>query len=163
VKPRLHISDPQRPFIPGYGISEESAGLLSWEDVVTWMGQSKNYWISTTRPDGHPHARPIWGIFLENILYVGGGSTTRSFKNLHADPRIVAHTESGSQTVIIEGMARLFDDQDLADELSTAYEKKYNQPHPPPFYGIIPAKVFAWTIDDYANTPTKWNIKEIEA
>lgn len=161
MKPKINISDPMRPHIPGYGISTEKEGLLSWKHVDKWMSESKNYWISTTNPNGKPHARPIWGVWLDDVLYVGGGSQTKSFRNLKTNPNITAHTESGDKTVIIEGIARLFENPEFAEEISSIYEEKYNQPHPLPFYGIIPQKVFAWTIEEYDQTPTKWLIDEV--
>ena len=30
-----------------------------------------SYWIATTRPDGRPHAAPVWGVWLDDALWFG--------------------------------------------------------------------------------------------
>ena len=154
------ISQPKRPYIPDYGISQEKSGLVSWEDVNNWMNQSQNYWINTIR-ENSPHSRPIWGIWYKNIFYFGGGSKTRNAKNLLKNHNISVHTESGENVVIIEGYAERFSDEDLHQVLGELYEKRYKMFHPPPFWRVIPKKVFAWQMSNFVNTPTKF-ICEVE-
>jgi general stress protein 26 len=155
---KITISEPKRPIIPDYGISENSAGLVSWDDVNRWMELSHNYWINTIR-GSFPHSRPVWGIWHENIFYFGGGSETRNAKNLLKNNNISVHTESGEKVAIIEGYAEQFSDDDLHQVLGELYEKKYKMFHPPPFWRVIPKKVFAWQMSDFANTPTKFLCK----
>ncbi|MHA2328956.1 MAG: pyridoxamine 5'-phosphate oxidase family protein, partial [Candidatus Hodarchaeales archaeon] len=116
------------------------------------------YWINTIRGN-FPHSRPVWGIWYENIFYFGGGSETRNAKNLHKNNNISIHTESGEKVVIIEGYAEQFSDEDLHQVLGELYEKRYKIFHPPPFWRVIPKKVFAWQMSDFANTPTKFTCK----
>ena len=42
-----------------YGIPEGEDGLLPWEFVATRLREHRTVWLSTTRPDGTPHARPV--------------------------------------------------------------------------------------------------------
>ncbi|MHA2089600.1 MAG: pyridoxamine 5'-phosphate oxidase family protein [Candidatus Kariarchaeaceae archaeon] len=152
----IKVSKPQRPSIPEYGISEEQEGMVTWNQVNQWMDESKNYWISTTKPNGNPHARPLWGIWQDNFFYFGGGSKTQNAKNLQNNSSIIVHTESGENVVIIEGKVELFDDEKLNEKLGKAYEKRYGMFHSPPFWRVIPEIVFAWSIEDFASTPTKF-------
>lgn len=154
--PNIEITNTSRPKIPEYGISEESSGMVSWEEVNQWMEDSKNYWISTTKSNGNPHARPIWGIWHENIFYFGGGQKTQNVKNLLKHPKIIVHTESGENVVIIEGEAQKFEDDNLHNILGQKYEKRYNLFHPPPFWRVIPKIVFAWSMSDFGGTPTRF-------
>jgi len=110
---KLKVSEPTRPFIPGYNISDKKEGMVNWETVNLWMGESKNYWLSTTRSDYKPHARPIWGIWLDDFFYFGGGSETKTVKNLQDSNHISVHTESGQNAVIIEGYVERFEDDDF--------------------------------------------------
>lgn len=146
----------ERPRIPGYGIEKSDEGMIAWEQVSRWMKESQCYWISTTNRDGSPHAIPIWGIWMDDQLYFGGGSTTQWAKNLGRNPKIVGHTESGQNVVITEGTAELKDEEKLNKKLSKFYKEKYGIEHPPPFWTIRAEKIFSWTIEDYAKTPTKW-------
>lgn len=158
---RIEISEPTRPIIPEYGISEGSEGLVSWSKVNEWMGLSKNYWISTVWKD-KPHSRPIWGIWLDAMFYFGGGSSTRTAKNLLANPKVTITTESGSQAVMVEGIAVRYNDPELDRRLGSLYEQRYGMFHPPPFWRVMPQTVFAWSIDDFANSPTKFTCRPVD-
>ena len=130
--------------------------MLKWDTVIKWLEESKNYWVSTTRSDSKPHARPVWGIWLDNFFYFGGGSKTKTARNLVDNQDICVHTESGQKAVIVEGIAELFEDEKLSQEIGTKYEPKYGIFHPPPFWRVIPKIVYSWDMDDYTNTPTKF-------
>ncbi len=70
-----------RPYIRDYGIPESEEGMLPWSHVVERLPGPRNYWVSTTRPDGRPHATPVWGVWVDNTLYFGGGPDTRRSRN----------------------------------------------------------------------------------
>ena len=153
---KVTITTINRPNMPEYGISENLRTLLSWDKVNEWMDLSKNYWIATTKSDGKPHTRPIWGIWHNNLFYFGGGQKTSNVKNLLRDSRITVHTERADNVVIIEGKAEQFEDEEMHKILGIKYEIRYGLYHPPPFWRVVPKIVFAWTMDDFANTPTKF-------
>lgn len=153
-----------RPTMPtGYGISTSSEGLLSWEWVDSRMAASRNYWISSTRPDGSPHAVPVWGVWVEGTLYFGGDRQARRSRNLARDPRVSAHVESGDEVVILEGVVEEVKDMALLTKIAEAVAAKYPpfKPDPDPgpngiMYAVRPHTVFAWTEKDYPNTATRW-------
>ena len=58
----------RRPPFEGYGLSESEEGMLSWGWAVERLVAARNYWVSTTRPDGRPHAMPVWGVWLDDAL-----------------------------------------------------------------------------------------------
>ena len=146
----------ERLDIKDYGISKERQGMLSWSFVEEQMLDPKQYWLSTTKPNGLPHAIPIWGIWFESKLFFGGGPNTQNRKNLEHNSNIVAHTESGSNVVIIEGSVKIEEKEDVIQEIIKLYKEKYDMDHPPPFWRVDPKKVLAWKIDEFADTPTKW-------
>ena len=57
-----------------------------WSAVRDKLAASRNYWVSTTRADGSPHAAPIWGVWHQrrfDLRYVeevgeGGEPAARS-------------------------------------------------------------------------------------
>jgi nitroimidazol reductase NimA-like FMN-containing flavoprotein (pyridoxamine 5'-phosphate oxidase superfamily) len=144
-----------------YGIPTSKEGMLSWEFVAEKMDADRNYWVSTTRPDGHPHARPVWGVWVDGTFYCGGGEKTRWARNLAANPEIVVHCESGDDVVIIEGTAKKITagniNEGLIGTLDSAYEEKYGTPHGTPFWIIRPRVVFAWS--DYPTDATRWQFE----
>ncbi|MFO7321019.1 MAG: pyridoxamine 5'-phosphate oxidase family protein [Chloroflexota bacterium] len=158
---------PARPnFAKGYGISTSPDGLMSWEWVDQQMTRARNYWIGSTRPNGAPHIAPVWGVWLDGALYFGGDSQARRTRNLLADPRVVAHLESGDEVVIIEGVVERVMDSELIGRIERANATKYGMPEPDPdatpdptavvWFRVVPHVVFAWLERDYPRTATRW-------
>ena len=116
----------ERPTIPDYGVPESEAGFLPWSWAEERLRDALTYWISTTRPDGRPHAMPVWGVWLDGQLWFEGGLRTRRARNLAADPRAVAAVHVDDATaVIVEGVVAVRTDPDgaLAARLVHAYAK----------------------------------------
>ena len=64
--PNTPVSQPEpsrsRPYMPEYGIPAEEEGMLPWSHVLERITAARNYWVSTVKPDGSPHATPVWGV-----------------------------------------------------------------------------------------------------
>ncbi|MBA3331299.1 MAG: pyridoxamine 5'-phosphate oxidase family protein, partial [Actinobacteria bacterium] len=82
-----------------------SASLLTWEWVLDHLAGCRNAWLSTVRPDGRPHAAPLWIVIAGGRLWFSTPRTTTKAKNLRADGRIALHVDSGDVVTIIEGQA----------------------------------------------------------
>jgi hypothetical protein len=139
----------ERPFIahPEYGVPKHSKNLIPWSWVVDRFGSEPNYWICTTSPDGRPHARPTWGVFVDDTICFGGGPRTRWSRNLAVKPQVSVHLESGNQVVIAEGnVDHLPDGEDARlRPIDDAYEGKYQMRHGPPIWLLRPKTVIAWS------------------
>ncbi|WP_410764444.1 pyridoxamine 5'-phosphate oxidase family protein [Haloferax sp. DFSO60] len=141
-----------------YGIPTNKDGLLSWSIVEDAFAEDRVFWISTTRPDGNPHARPVWGVWVDGAFHCGGGENTRWVRNLAHNSHLTVHRESGTDVVILEGVAERLDEQ-TADEstlerIDDAYEEKYDIRHGTPVFRIHPARVLAWS--DFPTDATRW-------
>ena len=132
------------------------------------MAEARNFWIVTVRPDGRPHAVPVWGVWLDGKLYIEGSPETRRHRNIAANPHVVAHLESGDQVLILEGEAAEAGkpEASLGARLSQAYTAKYRSfgytPGPDNWdqgglYIIRPQKVFAWT--KFPQDTTRWRFE----
>lgn len=150
--------------VKGYGISRSEKGMLNWEWVEQQATKSRNYWICSTRPDGRPHAVPVWGVWVEGAVYFGKDPNSRSARNLAANPNVVVHLESGDEVVIFEGkigsMPRT--DPALLTRIADVYGAKYpgfrpdlNEPGAG-FFVLRPHMALAWLEKDYPNTATRW-------
>ena len=144
---------------------------LPWKWAAERLTRARNYWIATTRPDGQPHSRPVWGIWLDDTFYFSTGSLAAS--NLVTRPAITVHLESGSQVVIIEGVAEPVSDIVLVEQVVSLYNQKYNwnvDPYnlPGPFYAVRPQVAFGWHFDESELNPestglgtaTRWRFKQ---
>src|SRR5262245_41200142 len=100
-------SKPQRgrPYVahPAYGIPTSLEGMLPWSHVVERMMKARNYWIGTIHPEGRPHTMPVWGVWVNDTLYFGGGPNTRWSRNLVENRQATVHLESGAYVHIFGG------------------------------------------------------------
>ncbi|GAA1714287.1 pyridoxamine 5'-phosphate oxidase family protein [Fodinicola feengrottensis] len=140
--------------------------LLPWSWAVRTLTDCMHYWIATTRPDGRPHSRPVWGVTIEETVYFSTGSL--AVGNLAHSPEVCVHTESATELVILEGTAEHAGDAAVLERIAVAYERKYAEPMTtatmPEFYAVRPRVAFGWlaspTFVDggsvFHGTNTKW-------
>lgn len=60
--------------------------LLPWSWAECRLLEARNYWIATTRPDGRPHTRPVWGVWEDGAFYFSTGSLAA--ENLRHSPEL---------------------------------------------------------------------------
>jgi hypothetical protein len=150
-----------RPHIPEYGVPQSEEGMLPWSYVTGRLEQSPNYWVCTTRPDGRPHAVPVWGVYVDGTLYISGGPQVRWVRNLEQNRAIAVHLEDGTEAVILEGVGdRLTSDSidpGLLKRLGDAYQAKYETEFGLPVWAVRPRLVLAWT--KFPADCTRWSFK----
>ena len=150
----------------GYGVPQSMDGVVAWEWAVEQLEHARNYWFSTTRPDGRPHAMPAWAVWLDDAVYFDGSPETRRMRNLALNPSISVHLESGDSVVILEGEAHAAKrpSPEFAQRLVAAFEAKYggsHDYHPSPtqwddggLYVMHPKVAFGWT--EFPKALTRW-------
>ena len=156
----------RRPSVPaGYGVA--SAGdppgtRLPWPTVFGWLVEARTYWICTTRPDGRPHAVPVWAVWLDGALYFSTDAASGTGRNLAVNPSVVVHPDNGDKVAIMEGTARQVSDHTLLVRFTTEVERKYDWPMDPDtlpglVYALAPARVLSWdATDSLGETMTRW-------
>lgn len=161
-----------RPKMPdGYGVPDSDKGLLPWSFVEERLSGALNYWVATVRPDGRPHAMPVWGVWLNGCVYIEGSPETRRGRNIASNPAVVVHLESGDQVVILEGEAHEIrhPERALTEQLSQLFSAKYAaagySPGPDNWdrgglYRVQPHTVFAWT--SFPSDTTRWKLKQTD-
>jgi len=128
-----------RPHAPKpYGFGTQTGALREWSEAVERLSSSRNYWLGTVRPDGRPHATPVWAVWVEDALYFDGHPDTRWNRNLAANPELCVHLESADEVLILEGRAEsLNTDALLAQKIVEEWQRKYGQFSPDPAGGGI--------------------------
>ncbi len=146
-----------RPQMPeGYGISkEETPDMRSWQSVEDQLTVSHNYWIGTTRPDGRPHAMPVWGLWLDGAFYFGTDPESIKGRNIAHQPYITMHLESGDDVVVVEGVAELMTDPDEIKRYTDEYDAKYSV-RPEGGFVVRPKVVLAWGEKDFPTSATRF-------
>lgn len=151
----------ERPgFTPGYGIAQDTDGLLDWSWAEERLMASRNYWVTTTRADGRPHAAPVWGYWHDGALVFSTDPSSVKGHALAARPDVVIHLESGDDVVICEGRVERVPQSDLAT-VNELYSAKYDVGVDPdnPNHGVYrlrPAVVLAWREQDFPTSATRF-------
>jgi len=161
--PPLSVPESSAPLM--FGAPAPPGDLLPWEWAEQRLQEARNYWIATTRPDGSPHTRPVWGVWLADGFWFSTGSL--AIANLKVNPAITIHLEDGDEVVIAEGRAERATSTASLEPMCEAYGPKYDYPIRPvdgevrdssgvggPAYRFIPARGFGW--DAGMACPTRW-------
>jgi nitroimidazol reductase NimA-like FMN-containing flavoprotein (pyridoxamine 5'-phosphate oxidase superfamily) len=158
-----------RPYMPGYGTlpANEGSGLLPWAWAEERLVVSRNYWMVTVWPDGHPHAMPVWGMWHEGAFLFSSSNPSRKAKNLTANPRCVVTTEDALNPVVVEGTAeRITNEKDIAEMLAlenakygTDYKIDSLDPAVNSCFRVRPRWVFGIKHDDFVGSPTRWDFE----
>ena len=143
----------------------EGDEVIAWTSIEQKLRDAPNYWITTIRSDGRPHARPIDGVWVEGALVFGGSPETRWVRYLQRNPAVSVHLPSGDDVVILEGTVELVMDADhpVSEPSRVAQQAKYPQYYPDdelpehqPFWMLRPTVAFAWTLEGFPNGATRW-------
>lgn len=117
---------------------------VPWTWVREKLTSERNYWVSSVRQDGRPHARPVWGAFVDDLLYLSIGEA--GFRASDDAKEVTVHVDSARDVVIIEGIAeRVTPDPRVND----AYNAKYGYDDASFVNFVVrPSVVFAWRDED---------------
>jgi hypothetical protein len=150
------------PHVPSlYGLKLRKQ-YLPWSHARERLERSRNYWICTARPDGRPHSIPVWGFFVDDVLYFGTSSDSRKARNLQHNAAVSIHLDSGDDVVIVEGEARAIppSDKEVLTKLDAASKTKYKMPlmivPGSVLYAVRPRVVLSWTEKEFPKNATRW-------
>jgi pyridoxine/pyridoxamine 5'-phosphate oxidase len=143
-------------------------GNLDWDGAELRLRAGRSLILSTTRPDGRPHAMPVWFVWLDRRLYFITSRTTQKARNLAVQAWAIAHVGDGDDVLMLEGPVRRVDDAGEAGRVDAAYRAKYVDPvsgarasiHDNPdddLYAIDPTRVVTWMYGTVAGW-TEWRL-----
>ncbi|MET8676652.1 pyridoxamine 5'-phosphate oxidase family protein [Streptomyces sp. NPDC004647] len=152
-----------------FGTAMPPGELLPWKWALDRLVAARTYWIATTRPDGRPHSRPVWAVWLEDGLWFSTGSLARH--NLAAQPALTVHLDDGDRPVIVEGTAEPVTGASAPARFIAAYNLKYDWDIAAtdegvadssgalgPAFHVRPRLVFGWDADMRA--ATRWRFPD---
>jgi Pyridoxamine 5'-phosphate oxidase len=142
---------------------------LSWPEVAARLAAARSYWLCTTLPSGAPHAAPVWGVVMDETLYLYTERRTVKARNLAADPRLVVHLESAQDVLIVRGTAEDVGTPAQVPEVVAALSAKYPSEEDRPYlpaadpafdvvYAIRPQSARLWRLPDFEDTQRRWRL-----
>ena len=103
-------------------------GFIPWNKIDHWLRAFRSIWISTTRPNGRPHAVPVWYTWDGRHLYFISARHLQKSKNMARQPWIVVHAGDGDDVVILEGPVQIVTEQGELERVEADYRAKYVDP-----------------------------------
>jgi hypothetical protein len=100
---------------------------LAWPEVARRFHEAANWWVATTGPAA-PHAVPVWGVVVDDVLSFYGAPDAVRSRNLATDARLVLHLESASDVLILHGTATEAGPAGADPAVNAAYAAKYTDP-----------------------------------
>ncbi len=120
------------------------SGTLGWEWVEDALVRADTYWV-VARGVGHPHPRPVWGVWHQRSLHLSLGSPAINAA-VAADPTVTVHLDSGLDVVIVEGL--VVPPRPATPGPVEVYDAKYDWHYDVDRYGelvqVDPSDVLAW-------------------
>ena len=159
--------------MPGYGLRTGTKGLLPWSWAEQRLKKSHNYWITTVKPDGSPHASSphtmvVWGLWQDGHFLFSTGSKSRKARNLAQNRNCVVCTELASEAVIVEGTAEIADVA-ARRKFLPIYERKYKfdmkgmkediLSMKEPIFAVRPRVVFGLWEKHFVSKTTRWQFE----
>jgi hypothetical protein len=141
-------AEPEREDLRLYG-GPSGHDALAWTWVESQLRSAGTYWVVARTP-GHPHPRPVWGVWHAGRLFLSIG-TPATGRALAFDPTVTVHLDSGTEVVIVEGRA---EGECLDGEVLALYDEKYDWSYDVTEYGplitVAPSIVLAWQTAGWA-------------
>ena len=144
-------------------------GFIPWSKIDNWLHAFRSIWVSTTRPNGRPHAVPVWYAWDGRNLYFISARNLQKSKNLAGQPWVVVHAGDGDDVIILEGKAEIVTDRAEAERVDALYRTKYVDPGSGAqatifepevdLYRVNVKHVMAWEYGTVANR-TDWMFEE---
>ena len=138
--------DPIAEPLSFYG-SPAECSPLDWSWVDEQLARAGTYWVVPCG-SGAPHPRPVWGVWQRHRLLLSIGSPVVA-RQLHDDPAVTVHLESGTDVVIVEGHVEPQPDgspseSSAIEDYDAKYEWRYTVDEYGPLTVIVPSIVRAW-------------------
>jgi hypothetical protein len=125
---------------------------LAWSWVEKQLEAAGIYWLVACTP-GHPHPRPVWGLWHGQRLHLSVGSPTL-MRAVGQDPSVTVHLDSGTDVVLLEGTAIPTARGGTPSLVIEAYNAKYDWEYQVAQYGelivVQPLRVLAWRTAGWA-------------
>jgi nitroimidazol reductase NimA-like FMN-containing flavoprotein (pyridoxamine 5'-phosphate oxidase superfamily) len=154
----------ERPTTPdaSYGVPAKGGTFVGWAECVERLRTAEAYWLATTGPKGSPHVVPVWGVMVDDDLYLETGAVnTTKARDLRSNPAVAVHLDGVNDALIVHGRAEdCRPDPALAAALAAAFTAKYAGYAPAPtdwddggLHRIEPRVMLAWRD---MPTATRW-------
>jgi hypothetical protein len=155
---------PERPTTPdrGYGVPAAGGEMIDWASCVDRLRTANAYWLATVSPNRRPRVVPVWGVMVDDALYLETGApNTAKVRDIAVNDAIAIHLDGVNDALILHGRAVLArPNSALGLALAAAFKQKYTTYAPSPhdwdeggLHKVVPTVMLAWR---EMPTATRW-------
>lgn len=101
---------------------------MPWRTVDLTLQATRSAWLATTRPDGRPHAAPLWFLWHREAVYITTAARSQKGVNLSTLPYAVLQVGDGDDVIIIDGSTCVVTDPGERRRVADAFGEKYTEP-----------------------------------
>ena len=128
--------------------------------LIRRFAENQCSWISTVRPDGRPHATPIWHVWRAGRAFIVTRTDAVKATNIRLNPNVVITHTDARFPVIIEGRASFAPEAEEA--LRPLFLAKYDwdistDADYDTIIAITPEKIIAWGEEDGRRWQKSWS------
>ena len=132
--------------------------------LIRRFAENQCSWISTVRPDGRPHATPIWHVWRAGQAFIVTRTDAVKTTNIRHNPNVVITHTDARFPVIIEGRASFAPEAEEA--LRPLFLAKYDwdistDADYDTIIAITPQKIIAWAEEAGQRWQKSWSGKEL--
>ncbi len=136
---------------------------LDLQTIIQHFATADCSWLSTVRPDGRPHAAPIWHVWTSARAYIVTKPTAVKVTNIRHNPAVVLTHPDPHSAIIIEGQAKIA--YGLENQLRPLFKAKYDwdivaDEDYTTIIEIVPQKLLAWG-EEGAGHRQRWTGKDL--
>ncbi len=95
------------------------------QKITARLAGPQNIWLATVRGDSRPHLVPIWFVWRDGRVWIATGQRSQKRRNIAHNPRVSLALEDGSDPLVIEGIAAVYEDAPTRDALAPHFQAKY--------------------------------------
>ena len=141
---------------------------LEWAEVAGRLHGERTIWLSTVKPDGAPHAAPVWLAVLAGDVYVFTSSGSVKARNLAGNPQAVLHAGDGEDVLIVSGRLERVGHPREFPEVLAAFADKYVLPGDDEFlpdqdeaadtlFQLVPTGAMTWGLEEFYGSQRRWS------
>jgi hypothetical protein len=154
----------ERPTTPDrtYGVPSDGGEMIDWARCIDRLRHAEAYWLATVSVSDHPRVVPVWGVLVDDDLYLETGApNTAKVRDIAANDAVAVHLDGVNDALIVHGRAAdCRPESELGQQLAAAFAAKYTDYRPDPrewdgggLHRLEPRVMLAWRD---MPTATRW-------
>ncbi len=151
------MADPAASLPRSPNFMTRATELLPWSWARERLGAERNYWVATVTSLGRPHARPVWGVLFDDLLYLSVGAAGLRREDERRD--VSVHVDSATHVVIVDGVATRVGKGRAPSTATAAYTQKYEMDGGEWINFVVSPRVAWGWRDGDVGTATKWTFR----